>query len=77
MRVRAARRAGREDARRRGLRGGAGGCPYGFCQAARVNPHPALGELRDYLSAGRVYTRGEQVWLPTWAAEAAEGSFTR
>jgi hypothetical protein len=31
------------------------------------NPHPALGDLRDYLGSRRVATPGEQVWLPEWA----------
>jgi DNA-binding transcriptional LysR family regulator len=31
------------------------------------NPHPALGDLRDYLGARRTDTSGETVWLPAWA----------
>ena len=34
------------------------------------NPHPALGALRDYLSARRTDTSGENVWLPGWAQRA-------
>jgi DNA-binding transcriptional LysR family regulator len=30
------------------------------------NPHPALGEFRDYLDSRRTGTAGTEVWLPTW-----------
>ncbi len=30
------------------------------------NPHPALGEFRDYLDSRRTGAAGTEVWLPTW-----------
>jgi DNA-binding transcriptional LysR family regulator len=35
------------------------------------NPHPALGRLRDYLSARRPDPSGAATWLPSWARHPA------
>lgn len=38
------------------------------------NPHPALGKLRDHLSASRVDVPDEEVWMPKWGQRSAPGS---
>jgi DNA-binding transcriptional LysR family regulator len=35
------------------------------------NPHPALGELRDYLDFRRAHGPDGEVWTPTWALRTA------